>query len=329
MRTIALVVALVGCSKDGEETSAPTPEVVQWEPAFDTSGMGAMSGVWGTGPDDVFVVGGSDGKGEVHHFDGSGWTPMTVPAEADLVVWAYGFAPDDVFAVGVKGTAMHYDGAAWTMLDSGTTEDLWGVFGFANDDVWVVGGNWGEDVPVMLHWDGAAFTPYTLDPAQNDRGATSIFKVWGIGSKLFAVGEKGLIVQLVDGDWQQVSGGAEANDDFVSLWGTSEDHIVAVGGRSGARIAEYDGTSWNTVAPSGMGGLSAVFMDDPTQAVIGGIYGMTATYFPDDDSVVEDPVVTDFDVHAIWGDGAGTYYGVGGQFFDPYAGVVLVRTGGS
>lgn len=105
----------------------PEPAEPLWAEAFDTTASGALSGVWGSGPDDVFIVGGKTDAGEVYHFDGDTWAPQAVPASTDLLVWVFGFAPDDVFAVGVGGSAVHYDGRAWAALDTGTDADLWGV----------------------------------------------------------------------------------------------------------------------------------------------------------------------------------------------------------
>lgn len=332
--SILLCSALVGLSacKDatddtaGGTAAATTDPGITWSEAFDTSATGALSGVWGSGPDDVFIFGGTGEQGEVYHYDGTEWSPMDVPAGVPLLAWGFGFGPNDVYAVGVDGAAVHYDGASWSVLDSGTTQDLWGVWGSAPDDIWVVGGDWGEGTPVILHWDGTAFTETTLAAEDNPRDATALFKVWGIGSKTFAVGEAGLIVEWDGSTWNSISGGAEANDDFVSLWGTSEDNIVAVGGRSSARLATYDGSTWTTVAPSGMGGLNAVYMTDPAEAVIGGIYGYTGTYLVESSEIVDDSPITEIDVHAIWGDGAGTFYGVGGLFFEPYTGMAIKRT---
>jgi len=99
-----------------------------------------------------------------------------------------------------------------------------------------------------------------------------------------------------------------------------------VGGRSNARISTWDGSAWTTQAPSGTPGLNAISMEQPDAAVIGGIYGYTGTFDPETDGLVPDPVVTALDVHAIWGDGQGTFYGVGGRFYEPYEGVALVRS---
>lgn len=328
-----------GLVGDGGAADGGAASTASWEPAFDTSATGALSGVWGTGPDDIFIVGGTDVQGEIYHYDGTGWSPMEVPEGLGLLVWSYGFGPDDVYTVGVDGSMAHYDGTAWTPIDTGTDADLWGVWGTSGSDLWVVGGvpdsggDCGDEAvdgekTCIWHYDGVALEPVPIGKGENDRGATSMFKVWGIEDKLFSVGQNGLVLQYDGAAWTRVSAGAEANDDFVSLWGPSADNIVAVGGRSSARIAHYDGSTWQTIAPSGYGGLNAVFMLEDDLAVIGGIYGMVGTYRPSTGEIVEEGPVSGGDIHAIWGDGAGRYYAVGGHFTAPYTGVAYVRSGG-
>lgn len=326
-RWMWMVAGLLACNgdKDGTETGTPTAPVATWAAAFDASGAGALSGVWGSGPDDVWIVGGDDTAAEIWHFDGGAWSEVAAPA-VGLLVWVYGFGPDDVYAVGVEGAAVHWDGDAWNVLDSGTTQDLWGVWGSATDDLWAVGGSATDGDPVILHWDGAAFTPVALDPAENDRLAHELFKVWGIGGRTFAVGQYGLIVEWDGSQWVQLPSGAEATDDFVSLWGTSADHVVAVGGRSNGQVATFDGTSWTTTHPSGVPGLNAVSMGSADEAVIGGIGGWVGSFDPNTGTITREDPVDSIDVHAIWYDGAGTWYGVGGKFYAPYAGTALVRT---
>lgn len=318
---------LVACPPCGEgqpcEDDAGPPGA-NWEPAFDTALAGSVSSVWGTGPDDVFAVGGGE-RGTVFHYDGEAWSQMVVP-DVPLLVWVYGWAPDDVIAVGTGGGVLRYDGTAWTSLDSGTTDDLWGVFGFTSDDVWIVGGDVFDGPPRLLHFDGSAFTPSVLSDEQNPTGARALFKVWGIEDKLFAVGQLGLILEHTGGAWVRRPAGAEADDDFVSLWGTSRDHIVVVGGRANARIAVYDGQGFTTRAPTGIGGLNGVFLDERGKATVGGVLGTLGTYDVDKDEIVLDDVDTFFDIHAVWDDGAGTTYAVGGNFLPPYRGIALKRS---
>jgi hypothetical protein len=297
-----------------------------WEEAFDGSSHGALSGVWGSGPDDVFIVGGSFEQAEIIHFDGSDWADMEAP-DLPLLAWVTGWGPDQAMAVGVDGAAAWYDGASWEVMPTPTDQDLWGVFGFTADDVWVVGGDAGVGEPVILRWDGDAFEDVGLATDENPRGATSLFKVWGIDDTLFAVGQLGQIVRWDGAAWRDSPAGAVADQDFISLWGTSEDRIVAVGGRGNARVATWDGSAWETVAPSGQGGINAVSMEDNHVALVGGIGGVLGTFRPDDGTIELEEMVTGGDVHAIWGDGQGRWHAVGGNFNDPMTGLAWTRTG--
>ena len=297
-----------------------------WEQAFDTTEAPALFGVWGSGPHDVFIVGGTETTASIYHYDGGDWQPMEAPPVAALI-WSIGFGPDDVFAVGLRGAVVHYDGRSWSVLDSGTEDDLWGIFGFERDDLWLVGGDPFGEEPTILHYDGQQFERHSVDPEHNAHGARALFKVFGIGERLFAVGSRGQAFEYRDGIWQNSPTGAAANQDFVSLWGTAEDDLVLVGGRANARIATFDGSGWNTRAEPGLGGLNAVHMPRRGLAVIGGVEGFVGRYEVGEDRIVaEEQDVTDLDVHAVWGDGQGKHYAVAGDFFPPYAGAALVRT---
>lgn len=324
--TAILATYALGCGGDPPPDPPPAEEV-RWESAFDTATAGSLSGVWGSGPNDVFVVGGTNSGGEIYHYDGSTWSPMEVP-DVPLLVWVYGFGPDDVYAVGVAGGMVHYDGSGWSVVDTGTTDDLWGVFGFGPGEVWVVGGDPFDNPPIILSYDGSSFTTYPVAASDNPQDAKSLFKVWGIDGDLYAVGQKGLILRFDGTDWKAMPAGAQADQDFVSLWGTRPDHIVAVGGRGNARIAVFDGSAWTTEAPNALGGLNAVHMAEDDTAVIGGILGFAGSFVPSTGEVVyEADGLTDLDIHAIWGDGQGTHWAVGGTFLDNnHQGVALKRT---
>lgn len=304
---------------------AGRPDEALWQRAFDTTGAGALSGVWGSAPDDVWVVGGTPAGGELYHFDGAAWTAHDLPDGVPLLVWVHGFGPDDVWAVGLQGAVVHFDGAAWTRLDAGTTADLWGVFGLRPDELWLVGGDVVNGPPTLLRYDGAAFTPYELPASENSRGAGSLFKVWGTGESLYAVGQRGLVLaKHGDQPWREQLTGAEV--DLISLWGSGPDELVLVGGRGVGRITTWDGTDWTTSPPLSVPGINAVHVDNSGRAYLGGVYGWVGTYEPGAASPTEEPSVTTDDVHALWGDGEGRVYGVGGRFAEPFRGVAVVRT---
>ncbi len=327
MATTFVACALFSCPAD-PPASGPVPADGEfaWYQAFDASGVGVLSAVWGSSSTDIFAVGGTPAQAEIYHFDGSAWRAMDVPP-VPLLIWVFGFAPDDVIAVGVAGGVVRYDGVSWKSLDSGVTEDLWGVWGSAANDIWIVGGTTGRGDPELIHFDGASFTPVAV-PA-NDRAASSLFKVYGIGSKVFAVGENGLIIGLENGVWSQSPAGEAADDDFVSLWGSSEDHIIAVGGRASARIAVYDGSTWTTLRPDGIPGLNGVFVPARGKCYIGGTNGFAGVFdFQTGNVTPEAAPDTSHAVHAVWApDDSGVAFAVGGRFNQPYEGLALIRSG--
>jgi len=295
-----------------------------WDEAFDASDDCALFSVWGSAPDDVWVVGGDAQAAQIFHFDGA-WSEVEAPA-VPLLAWVYGWGADDAVAVGLDGGMARWDGNTWESMDTGQTQDLWGVWGVGPDDFWVVGGTVGEAGPVLLHWDGDALVDVGLPPDANTRDITALFKVWGIGDRVFATGEAGQIVSWDGATWSAMAGGPRADQDFVSLWGTSPDAIVAVGGRGNARVAEFDGSAWSTIAPEGVGGLNGVFMDQEDMAVVGGISGFVGVYHPSTDELVAEDILGTEDLHAVWGDGEGRYYAVGGRLSEPFHGLAVVRT---
>jgi hypothetical protein len=318
---LTLLLSLTAC------TAGPAPDpTATWSTAFDTTSTGALSGVWGSGPDDIYIVGGDPVSGEIHHFDGDVWSEVPLPPGVPLLVWVYGNGPDDIWAVGSRGAIVRYDGAAWTVLDAGTDADLWGVFGFSADDVWIVGGDVVDGPPVLLHHDGEDLVPYELPPEQNARGAHALFKVWGTAGKLYAVGQRGLIVSNDgSGVWREEAIGHPDDEDFISLTGTAADNVVVVGGRATGRIATWNGTAWTHLAPLALPGISAVTVGPAGNVVLGGVYGWVGTFTPGDQAPVEEISATTEDVHAMWGDGTGRIYGVGGRFAEPFRGVAVVR----
>lgn len=325
-----LLLTLLACNGDDSSathsgtTSAPT---ATWEAAFDTSTAGSLSGVWGSGPDDVYVVGGDEDRGEIWHYDGSGWSMTEMPS-VGLLVWVFGFGPDDVYSVGVGGGAVHWDGNAWEVLTTDTTTDLWGIWGASPTDLWVVGGDPNAGDPLILHYDGATFTPVPLPSEENDRGAHSLFKVFGLGGEVWAVGQYGLIVSNDGSGFVQQPTGPVAAEDFVSLWGTGTGDLIAVGGRSAGLLSTYDGAGgWDTVRPERVQGLNAVTFLEPDHAVIGGVGGWVGTVTPSTGEVVREEPYDSRDIHALWTDGQGRTYGVGGTFYPPHLGTAVVRTG--
>ncbi len=307
---VLLSLTLVACPGPEPNGDAGTPPA--WAPAFSTAATGWLLNTWGPSPDDVYMVGGTTTKAAVMHFDGTAWAPLTLGVDAPLLNWTYGFGPDDITMVGNAGTVLHWDGQTWTKETTPTTQDLWGVWGAAPDDLWAVGGD-GQKAgqATLLHFDGAAWSAVTL-PAMQKPNVFQLLKVWGTGpDNVYAVGQRGEVLHWTGTDWKEELVGA--SDDLISLWGTGPDRIVAVGGRSNGIASVWDGTSWHTTSLSPLPGLNGVWMRVPGKAHVVGAYGTLGVLDLATMTITTVDPPTQLDFHSVFGDTQGHLYAVGGN----------------
>jgi hypothetical protein len=124
----------------------------------------------------------------------------------------WGTSKTDVWAVGDKGVIVHYDGHEWTSYESGTDLCLRSVYGFGKDDVWIVGGE-------------------SRNSSNDD---------------VLAEDERGIILHFDGQSWSEVT-----NDEIgplKAIWGLSSNEIY-VGGRDLGKegqglLMHYNGDVW-------------------------------------------------------------------------------------
>lgn len=220
-----------------------------------------VGGIWGTSTTDVWVV---TNLGAIYHLDSTQWSEVASGTKNSLnAVW--GTAANDVWAVGAARTILHYEGTQWqpvslTLPFDPTTTNFLDVFGFAKNDVFVVGGT--LQVPVIVHYDG---NNWSVVPTTIPDGVV-LEKIWGTSaSKLWALGRipnstsEGSFFSksfYFDGTlWQEIQNqysGMSRGDSLSDMWGTDENNLW-VAGCSDANekltglIGKYDPTSkkWN------------------------------------------------------------------------------------
>jgi hypothetical protein len=288
---------------------------------------GALLSVWGPAPDDVYAVGGqlmsqTGSRGILYHFDGVDWTAQDLPGGTPMLHWTFGTG-GDLWTVGRDGAALRREGDAWVAHPTGVTEILWGIWGAAPDDLWTVGGDGVDDDPVLVHWDGAAWTRTTLpDTAES----TGLFKIWGTGpADITAVGDRGLALHYDGADW--LVHPTDDLADLISVWGRAATDQLAVGGRANGRVARWDGGAWTGVTHN-IPGLSGIWMDPDGLATVVGMQGQIGLVAPGSLDLEPEPSPTFQLLHAVFGFADGPRFAVGGSLAGPppYVGVI-VQTG--
>jgi hypothetical protein len=213
---------LDGCSKTGWQADSST-ELKQ------------LTGIWGTGPNDVFAVG---PMGDVVHWDGRSWFNMLAPKHQWNAVW--GTSATNVYAVGV-GTIAHWDGAQWSDLLTGPQvpigfTDVWGS---GPDDVFVAG-NTGALPSPMYHWNGQGWLQLSTPPDFN------VGALWGSGpNDVFGVGASFTTTPGVfhwDGSrWAKMS--TPVPPGGQAIWGSGPSDVYVPAGVG--RLLHWDGAVWS------------------------------------------------------------------------------------
>jgi len=313
---LALPLALSGCPDPTDPPpTPPDPTETAWRVSLDEADLdGTLLSVWGTGPDDVFAVGGPLGNSGFDaiaiHYDGAAWRDLA-PGGDRTFWWVTGTGPDDVWMVGDGGRITRWDGAAFTEHESGTDARLWGAVAFSATEAWAVGGTTGMaagDDDVVLRWDGSSWTPEPLPGAPLGR---ALYKVWGTSSEdLFVVGELGTIWHRGPGGWELQSDPPVATSNLLTVHGCSSTEVYAVGGQD---VLRYDGQAWSPLEVSLTNTVNGVACGAPGEAAIVGFGGLKQRLV-DGAWVNEFTAAPHQDLHGVWAEGGGAYWAVGGDF---------------
>ncbi len=172
---------------------------------------GDLRSVWMLSEDEGWAV----GSYATARLSNGVWSEVSGNAFRNLY-GVYGFAANDVWAVGATGTVLRYDGVNWNIVPSGTAIGLRAVWGASADDVWMVG-----EGGVVLHWDGAALTKVVIDTLQ------TLTAVWGSGpDDVTVVGSRGVAFHWDGSAWTKIAlGVAGKNVNFLTIAGPPTDYV--------------------------------------------------------------------------------------------------------
>jgi hypothetical protein len=198
-------------------------------------------GVWGSGPDNVFAVGGGIfGSGIVLRWNGEKWSAMSSAASDRGYFGVWGSGPTDVFVVGSQ--IIHWNGTSWSVMNAPVTQYPYkAVWGTGVDDVFAVG-------DVIIHWDGKSWSEMATPPFSFPRYFNAI---WGSGSKdVFAVGD-GSILHWNGTAWSEMSSPPGFYGFYRAVWGSGPNDVLAIAMGTPAHLVHWDGTSWSPIAMVG------------------------------------------------------------------------------
>ena len=159
-------------------------------------GMSELTGVHGTGSEDVWAVL-KQPSYSVHHFDGSAWEDRTEPFMDQPLYDVWTTATGHVYAVGADGAIYHYDNGTWTDESiRNELRDFYGVWADEETGFAVVVGEGGA----IYHFNGSEWSQQSLTHLDVEVG--SFHDVFGVhgdqGIEVWAVGEgdRGVILRL-------------------------------------------------------------------------------------------------------------------------------------
>ena len=272
---------------------------------------GALLSVWGTSATDVWTVGGDpDGSGPmVMRFDGDEWQELDTGTTGDLW-WVYGFDGGTVYLGGEGGTILAYRDGEFTAMPTPRSDvTVFGIWGCSPGDLWAVGGSITAADGFAWRLDGDEWVEADGFPAEV-ADADAVWKVFGRGcDDVWMVGTAGLAIHW-DGD---SFGPVErvAGGPLFTVHASSE-RFVAVGGLGTAIVVENDGSGWTDASPSGLDPAVGVCATDG-DAIATGWFGLVLAR-EDGEWVRQDlGRVVDQTFHSVWIDPRGGVWAAGGQ----------------
>ncbi|GIJ61281.1 hypothetical protein [Virgisporangium aurantiacum] len=275
-------------------TASPALAATVTRVPVDAAATGEISGVDPLSATDGWSVGGDGTNGVIRRFDGIRWRLVSSPnladpsggaglSAVDAVSASTAFAVGSAFTAGAgnHAVAVRWNGSAWSRSTVGPTafpnSRLVSVKAFSATDAWAVGTDERNtfDHTLVMHFDGTSWQQVAApDPGTRNSFLTGVTgaaptDVWAVGYvQNLPYGNRirlPLVVHWNGTAWSEVPIAGTPTDTTTYLYGVSASSatdVWAVGYRpgagSGAYVARWNGTTWNTVTAPAMGTLRSV-----------------------------------------------------------------------
>ena len=274
-----------------------------------------LSDVWGSGANDVYVVG---IQGAAYHSadNGATWQPVVI-ASADQFSGVWGTGASNVYAVSGQsnGIIYRYDGSTWGMVTT-VTAPVFDIWGSSATDVYAVGVG-----GMILHsTDGVTFNPQTSGTT------TDLLAVWGSGSgDVYAIGgvggAPGIILHTSNGGttWSTQHTTSVNSQALDGIWGPASGTVYVSNLQANALVVTTNGgTTWSAgpASPGSGGGLYGIWGSSSTDVYVAGATstGALIAHYTGVGTMTAEtlPATTTGDgFGAVWGSGATNVYAVG------------------
>jgi hypothetical protein len=184
-----------------------------------------------------------------YHWNGQIWKGFNVTGVFNgYACKLWGVAGSDLYMVGTNGSISHFDGVTWQKIESGTTVDLWDVWGTSDGKVlWTCGYTNDYSQSVLLR-----INSQTVQLAWSRQGKTTqpygdlLTSLWG-KDHLFLTSNYGVYRQSMS-DTSGVRQLFSPTSFPFRIRGSAENNI-AVAGDEG-RIWHYNGATWKLLYDS-------------------------------------------------------------------------------
>lgn len=171
-------------------------------------------------------------------------SPSPKPPTANSTVWGmWETAPNDIWAVGDGGLAVHFDGTSWQTSSTSETGYLNAVWASGPSDVWAVG-----TVGTILHYDGQKWSHSTNSAAYDLNGVFGVDSknVWTVGSTNTTTPGPGEFYKWDGTSWKPISTGITGK--LYGVWASSPTDIYACG--VGGLVLHSNGSNWTASNPT-------------------------------------------------------------------------------
>ncbi|MGV8123299.1 MAG: Ig-like domain-containing protein [Candidatus Xenobiia bacterium LiM19] len=215
--------------------------------------------------------------------------------------WATG---SDAYFVCDGGVILHHDGSNLTTMTSGTTHNLYDIWGADSSNIYAVGAG-----GIILYYNGSSWSAMTNPDTGNH-------DLWGVGgsstSNIFAVGKSGTILYFDGTSWSDISSknpDSAMNDLLDVLVEPGSGYVYAVG--TDSTVIRRDTTVptpvW-TIIDTGGPTLTSIWAIDNNNVYVAGYSGTVNKWDQTAGSWTTHTSPGSFDIQGIWGTSATNFY---------------------